>query len=754
MRRLVLVHLVCGLGLAAATTVRAQTPAQAPAPKPTQAPAKPPATPPPAPGQPAPGAPAEQPAEAPAADADGPMLSLFDEAPRQFEISGRLSSVSGDPARFQRYQDLRDGILLHRVRYAREGTDGAWVFTGAADNVGWRDQRFAGSYERPGRFSLSGLWDQIPQFYSVDTRTPYTMSGSPLGLDDATQLAIQRAQTNLNAYVPLATQFDLRERRDIGALNVTFSPTKQLDLTAAYSTQSHSGELPWGASFGFSNDVEVALPYESRTNDFNIGAEWSNQRSMLRVAYNGSWFDNQADTLVWDSPLRLEDSTSAPGRGRMALWPSNSANTVSGAGYFKLARRTQVSGFVSFGSWNNDEPLQPFTINPTLVQLTLPRATAEASAQIFSTNLSLVSRPAADWRFSARVRHYGYENQTPHTDIPTFINYDTSTKTSATGGPEPFAHSRTNFDADATWSGLSQFALTAGYSHNAGTYDFRIFESSGEDVLRLTADATGTQWLTFRAQYELADKTGDGLDEDLLIVIGEQPALRHYDIANRTRNKFTGQVDVVPNDLWIFSASAGVGKDEYDDSYFGLQESTSKVYSLSADYKSPNGFGVGTAYSYERYEGLQRSRSSSPDATFNDPNRDWTTDSAERVHYFSIYASPPRIGRNTETRLAYDISDARGDYLYTVVPGGPLPPPSQLPEVFNKLQQFHLDVRHRLNDKLAATFSYLYEPFRVYDFAFDPTVVNGIVQPSSLVLGYVYRPYTAHAATFGLRYIW
>jgi MtrB/PioB family decaheme-associated outer membrane protein len=737
--RLVLVHLVCGLGLAVTTTVRAQTP--------TQAPAKPPATPPAAPAQPAPGAPAEQPAAAEA------TRSLFDEAPRQFEISGRLSSVSGDPARFQRYQDLRDGVLLSRVRYAREGTDGAWLFTGAADNVGWRDQRFAGSYERPGRLSISGLWDQIPQFYSVDTRTPYTMSGSPLGLDDTTQLAIQRGQANLNAYVPLATQFDLQERRDIGALNVKFSPTRQLDVTAAYSTQKHSGELPWGASFGFSNDVEVALPYDSRANDFTVGAEWSNQRSMLRVAYNGSWFDNLDDTLVWDSPLRLQDSATLPGRGRMALWPSNSANTVSGAGYTKLGRRTQLSGFVSLGMWDNNEPLQPFTINPLVRQIPLPRTTTEGSAQVFSTNLNLVSRPSTDWRFSARVRHYGYENETPHTAIPEFINYDTSVKVSATGGPEPFAHSRTTFDADATWSGLPRVALTAGYTHNAGSYDFRIFESTGEDVLRLTADATGSQWLTFRAQYETADKSGDGLDEDLLIHIGEQPALRHYDIANRSRNRFTGQVDIVPNDLWIFSVSAGVGTDDYDDSYFGLQESSFNQFTLSADFTQPNGFGAGASYTYENYDGLQQSRSASPGQE-TDPNRDWTTDSTERVNYFSIYATPPRIGRNTEARLAYDISDARGEYFYTIVPGGPLAPPSQLPEVFNKLQQLHLDVRHRLNDKLAATFSYLYEPFRVYDFAFDPTVVNGIVQPSSLVLGYVYRPYTANAFTFGLRYIW
>jgi hypothetical protein len=63
-------------------------------------------------------------------------------------------------------------------------------------------------------------------------------------------------------------------------------------------------------------------------------------------------------------------------------------------------------------------------------------------------------------------------------------------------------------------------------------------------------------------------------------------------------------------------------------------------------------------------------------------------------------------------------------------------------------------VRHRLNRRLAATFSYTYEPFRVYDFALDPSVVDGIVQPSSLVLGYVYRPYTTHSGIVSLLYFW
>jgi hypothetical protein len=385
--------------------------------------------------------------------------------------------------------------------------------------------------------------------------------------------------------------------------------------------------------------------------------------------------------------------------------------------------------------------------------MALPRTTAQAEARVFSTNLNFVSRPATDWRFDARVRRYDYNNQTGHVAIPEFINYDTSVKVSSTGGPEPYAHSRTTFDADATWSALQPVALTVGYTRNNSGHDFRIFENTGEDVLRVTADAVGSQWVTFRASYELSGRSGSGLDENLLVQIGEQPAMRHYDIADRTRNRFTGQVDVIPNDVWILSATAGVGQDDYDDSYFGLQESSFQVFGLAADFRLPSGLGAGASYNHEHYGGFQQSRSASPGQE-NDPTRDWTADSTENVNYFSIYATPPRIGPRTEVRLSYDYSFAEGEYFYAVVPGGPLTPPNQLPNVHNKLQQLHADVRYQLSNRLAATASYLYEPFRVYDFAFDPTVIDGIVQPSSLVMGYVYRPYTAHSAVFGIRYIW
>ena len=249
MRSLMLTLLVSCASVAAASSVYAQdTPAAAPPGAAQDKPATQAPAPTPAPGNPpAPAAPAAVPPDT--------LPSLFEILPNQFLLGGRLTSQQGDPARFQRYQELGDGVLFTRARIAREHASGEWLFNGGAENVGWHDQRYFGSYQRPGHYTVTGFWDQIPQFYSVDTRTPYIAAENVLTLDDATQRAIQAGQATLSAYVPIAPQFDLREQRDIGIFRITLTPTPLLDVTGSFTNQRHIGELPWGASFGFGNDV-------------------------------------------------------------------------------------------------------------------------------------------------------------------------------------------------------------------------------------------------------------------------------------------------------------------------------------------------------------------------------------------------------------------------------------------------------------------------------------------------------------------
>src|SRR5687767_7222440 len=181
MRMRLLLSRVCGRSTAAAAilSLAVSAAAQTAAGDGTAATAPGVQTPPPSqkkpPADPSPAKPPSDQAAQPAAPPDAAAEdtgSLF--APRwnMFQLGGRFASVSGDPARWQRYQDLRDGLLFTEARVLRETPD--WNGTSGADNVGWRDSRLFGSYERIGLLKINGLWDEIPQFYSVDTATAFT----------------------------------------------------------------------------------------------------------------------------------------------------------------------------------------------------------------------------------------------------------------------------------------------------------------------------------------------------------------------------------------------------------------------------------------------------------------------------------------------------------------------------------------------------------------------------------------------------
>src|SRR5262245_38330519 len=102
MRRLVLFHLVCGLGLAMPAIAQGQATKPSPPPSSSTAGSQAkPAT----PAQPTPAAAPEE------------EHSLFDQTWHQFQFGGRATSIDGDPARFQRYQDVRDGVLFTDAKY-------------------------------------------------------------------------------------------------------------------------------------------------------------------------------------------------------------------------------------------------------------------------------------------------------------------------------------------------------------------------------------------------------------------------------------------------------------------------------------------------------------------------------------------------------------------------------------------------------------------------------------------------------------
>ena len=197
-----------------------------------------------------------------------------------------------------------------------------------------------------------------------------------------------------------------------------------------------------------------------------------------------------------------------------------------------------------------------------------------------------------------------------------------------------------------------------------------------------------------------------------------------------------------------------MGKDHRPDAEFGLQHATTRFYSLGADVTPSETVAAGVTWGFDRYTSLQRSRQANPGAQFEDPTRDWSTDAAERVHYVNGSLDVIRAIPRTDVRLMYDFNRSRSAYLYVLPSNSTLATPQQLPLVLNELHRSTVDVKYYLTPRVAAGISYWFDKYIVEDFALGTDTLTRIDMPSALLLGYVWRPYTASTVWARLTYFW
>lgn len=684
----------------------------------------------------------------PQAPAPEPGVGAF---ANHIDFGVRVSSISGDPARWQRYRDLRDGPVVNRFDFRFDTPD--WLLRLNGDHVGYRDQRYRFEAERPGRFSGRFLWDQIPLFVSQDTLTLYREeSPGILRIDDAIQSGIQSGTLTIRQAAAAAFGVTVRTRRDNGVGEFRVRVNDDTDAHLNFTTSKRSGEIPYGATFGFSNAIEVPLPIESRTTTVQTGIEWANQDAMVRMRWDGSWYDNQVETLVWDNPLRLTDTASAPGQGRMALWPGNTYHSLSSAASIKLPARSRLVGNVSLGWARQNEPLVPFTINSALTAPAMPRATAAASGQTASTYLALTSRPARRVTVAARHRYYKFENDTEPFARTGFVNYDSSVVTGASQ-PEVYSVFRQTLDLDVTTT-FGPAAWKIGYGLQGGERTARHWEDTTEHAFRTSIDVVGQGPYSVRGLYEHARRTGDALDVHPLQEAGEQISMRHYDIADRDRDRTSIIVTAAPRPTFDVIGSLAVGRDDYTEEGIGLRDNTHRIYSLGVTVSPRETISAGVSYSFEEYDALINQRQATALDQAFDATRRWDVDTDDRAHTVLATFEWPQALAKTDLRVSYDYSNARTTFLYSLPPGSTLAAPQQLPPVRHAEHRLEWGVLRRLTARWSLGGDYWFDKYSVEDFALGGDIDQGIAFPivepgqtapvTTVLLNYLYRPFRGH----------
>lgn len=667
---------------------------------------------------------------------------------------GTLYGDDSDRARYQRYRDLPNGLTFHAFRFSKESSSRGLAI--AADHVGYRDQQYTASLNQFGKLRASFTWNQTPLFFSEDTLALYSspMAGV-LRIDDPIQRGIETQTTTLSAVAGQALPFDMRLQRNVADLRASYQATPHVDLDVTVKHTTKNGSQPWAGTFGFSNAVEMAVPVETRTTELGAALEWANPRASARIGYDGSFVHNDTDTLIWDNPLRITDSpSSGPYQGRMSLWPDSTMNAGSALGTINLPARTRATGYVSIGSWSQDEALVPFTINTALPTISADRPTADAGALVTAMHYTLTSRPTDRVQFTARYRWYDFDNRTPVFHVGNTVSYDTSVSAFSPGGTSPYSINRKTFDGEVSFTPVAHTALRAGYTNERVGQTFRYVDSANENTVRFSADLTGWSWLTLRGVYEHTRRTGSGFDEQVLDDIGEQTSLRQFDISDRTADRFSAIVMWTPAASLSFNGQLMTGDDDRSDEGFGVLNGQTRSYSVGVDYVPRDAIAFGASYIFDRYGTLQKSRQANPGPEFDDPRRDWTTDAHERADTVSLAADLMKLWPRTDVRLGYDFSSGRSRFLYELAPDSTLTPVTQLPPVNNQLRRATVDMRHYVTKHTALGFMYWFDRYRVDDFANEPATLSSIVQPSFLMIGYTARPYTANTFVGRLTYLW
>lgn len=681
------------------------------------------------------------------------------------DFGARLNETEGDEARFQRYRDLRPGIYGNNALIGRRTED--WNFEAQAWHAGYRDQRYQLDFQRVGRLAVSFLWDQIPMFISRDTRTLYTESAPGVfRLEDGLQQEIQAGTRTLRNFEDQAVRFDMRTLRKIGQADIVFNVDPSTDVLIKVTNTTREGEIPFGGAFGFNNAIELPVPVDTRTTDVQTALEWANTRGLLRVGWDGSTFTNSVESVTWDNPLRFgPDLASTPSQGRMALWPGNTLNYLHGTGSLSLPARGRLTGYLALGQGRSNADLLPFTINTAIAPIALSRTTADATQQMTIAQLTFAARPARRVSVNAKYRYSDVDVQTPVFARPDgTVAYDASFQAAASSS-HYYGVKRSTFDADGAFQVVPSTALRVGFSRVGTDYTNRIWQSTAENVFRISVDTTGNQYVMLRGVYENRQREGDGFAAEALAEVGELAGMRHYDVADRNRQRATLIANVTPGGIFGLTASAGVGRDEYPNSAHGLQSFNSDQYSAGFSVVPDDRYSLTTSYGWEKYRSLQRSRGATTAADQANPLRDWTTDFTGKVRFLEAALDVAEAIERTTIRLSVDWNRSNDTYLYGLVAGSPLAVPENLPPVKNELLRSEIDLSYELSRNLRLGVAYWFDDYNVQDFALGPTTLTGIAFPpvqegapvtatNALLLGYLYRPYTAHAGFVRLTYAW
>ncbi len=698
--------------------------------------------------------------------------------------------LAGDRAssKFQEYRQLPTGLFLNRLHLNIEN-QGRYLQLRAI-RAAQEDQRVLLGLGQYGRVRLDLEWDQTPHLLSTTGRTLFAQSqssvfGMPLQTrqdlnklvttdTNPSQAGVQPDLAALGNLINGAARgVDLSTQRKTGKASLRYTPAQEWDVRVQYSIEDRSGAKPLGANFGF-NLAELPEPVDYRTQEFRVSSEYADRRWDARFDYSASLFNNSVDAMIWDNPFVTANAVGSPSRGRLGIFPDNTAQNVAFSGAVNLPRSTRLATTLSYGWRRQNAPFLPFTINSAVAALSnypaLPATSLNGAVNTVLTNVALTSRPARNLSLTGRYRYYDYDNRTPSLLFPKYISYDTQLSGDARRSL-PIAYTRQNAGLDLGYQFVKGASLKLGYGWENWDRTHRDARKVDEKAFQTALNLTPADWLALRTSYTRSARKTHEYDAEEHVAhetfpqgesgLGQHPDLRKFDMASRDRDRVEAMAQVTPVEALSFSASAGYANDDFVESAYGLQGDRNANVSFDVSYSPTERFTLFAGYTWEDYKYQQKSRQRTPASGSNPANdkpaNDWLSNMGDAVNTVNAGLSGSLIPRKLDLDIDYSVSKAEGT-TQTRTPGTPdiVTTAQDYPDTHSRLHQAAATLRYHLSASVVPRFEYRYERYSSdYFYRTNLSPFMGAVDASTTsaaFLGATQPDYRAHIVSFVIGY--
>lgn len=650
-------------------------------------------------------------------------------------VSGTLDagagSVSDKSAEFGQYSGLykKGGYFIGDTAVRSRGENGAY-WNLDASNLGLDSRAIDAEGGKQGSYKLRFKYDETPHRIANDALTPFSGSGGasltlPAGFAAAT-----------TAGMPLAAaqqQVDLYTQRKMLGVGASWNRSTQWEYALNFRHETRDGNiLRTGGAF-FVNTAQLIEPVDYVTDQVDASASYAGKKFQMKLAYYGSKFSNGNRSLSWQNPYTPLVGETA---GQLALPPDNQFHQVSASLGYQLSDKTRASADIAFGRMTQNDSFLGSTQNATLAVPGLPGTSLDARAATLDANLKLSSAVTDRLRLSAQYAHNDRDNQPPQASYPS-VATDMFLGTSRTNLPYSFTQDKLKLSADYRATARLRGAIGADFDSSRRSY--QDVDSTREDTAWGKISSRITDKIELSLKLAHGERRNSGSFQLIPgITPAENPLLRRFNMANRTRETGGLRADFAVAENLNLGLGLDASEDKYADSSIGLTSAEDLNFNGDLSWTLSEKTRLHFFATHQEIKSKQAGSQA-----FALP--DWNADNKDTIDTFGLGVKHAAIKGKLDIGADYAVTRSRSEISVNTGAGNPA-----FPHVSAQLDGLKLYADYSLKKNVSLQAGYWYERYDSKDWMTEGIAPATI--PNVLTLGLQSPQYHVNVLRLSLKY--